>query len=302
MAITHDALWNKAKVFIERAFEARNQNRLDEFQLWAALALELLAKAALGYVHPAFVVEPSLDALLVAFGKSRSTEFRTLSAAKIFERCHRMVVGFDKSTEAFCNQIAGRRNADLHSGHIPFTAISIEAWQPKYWQTAKLLLDSQGETLDSFVGSTEASAADEIISDATTAVGAAVRGRIARHRAGFAEGRSAFDVANLVATSKVAVEAQVDDHDVSETCPACGCAGLLAGTFEDEVDAPPGAYSEDDPPWARWVLRFHSSDSFRCTGCQLHLDGLGELQAGGVPVEFEKQEAKEYDDGDYGND
>lgn len=276
--------------------------RLDEFQLWAALALELLAKAALAHVHPAFVVEPGLDALLVAFGRSRSSEFRTLSAAKIFERCHRMVKGFDKASEAFCNQIAGRRNADLHSGGIPFTTVPIEAWQPKYWQTAKILLDAQGATLDSWLGPAEASAAEEIIADATKAISVAVRGRIARHNAGFKDGRSQIDVANLAATSKVAVEAQIGEHSVSETCPACGCAGLLTGTFEDEVDAPDDAYSEDDPPWVRWVLRYHSSDSFRCTGCQLQLDGIAELEAASVPTEFDKQEQKEYDDGDYGND
>ena len=50
-----DALFTKSIVFIKRALAHRDDSRPDEFQLWAALALELLGKSALAAIHPALI-------------------------------------------------------------------------------------------------------------------------------------------------------------------------------------------------------------------------------------------------------
>ena len=47
IAISGEALHSKSKVYISRAMMRKAANDLDEYQLWASLALELLGKAAL---------------------------------------------------------------------------------------------------------------------------------------------------------------------------------------------------------------------------------------------------------------
>jgi hypothetical protein len=49
----HEALWSKAKVFLNRAMDPDSGRAFDEQALWAAAALELLGKAALARVSPA---------------------------------------------------------------------------------------------------------------------------------------------------------------------------------------------------------------------------------------------------------
>jgi len=47
IAIDGNALHSKSKVYIGRALARKGAGDLDEYQLWASLALELLGKAAL---------------------------------------------------------------------------------------------------------------------------------------------------------------------------------------------------------------------------------------------------------------
>lgn len=69
IAINGDALHAKSKVYISRALARKALNDLDEYQLWASLALELLGKAALAQKHPSLVVDPNHSAsLFVAAG------------------------------------------------------------------------------------------------------------------------------------------------------------------------------------------------------------------------------------------
>ena len=51
-----DALWNKAKIYIERAFTGDRDNEL--FPFFAAIGLEFLARAALARVHPSLLADP----------------------------------------------------------------------------------------------------------------------------------------------------------------------------------------------------------------------------------------------------
>ena len=69
----HDALWLKAKMFINRAMDDGDMRSPDEKSLWAALSLELLGKAALARVSPTLIAEPTDDVVhvLIASGLIR---------------------------------------------------------------------------------------------------------------------------------------------------------------------------------------------------------------------------------------
>ena len=59
-----EGLWLKAKLFINRAMD-EDPRSFDERAMWATLALELLAKAALATHSPILIADPNDDASLL---------------------------------------------------------------------------------------------------------------------------------------------------------------------------------------------------------------------------------------------
>jgi hypothetical protein len=300
MALNYEDFWNKSKTLIERALEKRNDQLFEEFQFWAAIALELLGKAALAKIHPTLIVNPEkFDHLLIACGHIVSTDYRTITARTLFERCRRVVTDFDKVAEDFCVLLANRRNSDLHSGEVPFAGISIDSWQPKYWQITKLFLTCQDRTLADFVGPAEAEAAEAIISDASTALSRAVEGRIRKHRQIFEETHPADSQEQVRKHALIAVSARLTKAQQTSMCPACNSPGILTGEFQLDEQVGP----DEEEPWLMQVRRFYGSELFECIVCGLKLTGINEIAATNIPVEFEKIEFEEIDyEPEYGND
>jgi hypothetical protein len=86
-AISHQALLVKSKLFAKRSIDAKETGLESECQLWAAGALELLAKAQLASIHPCLVVEPhNPNSLLEACGVSTMTKVRTIDASVAYVR------------------------------------------------------------------------------------------------------------------------------------------------------------------------------------------------------------------------
>ncbi len=92
IAINGDALHAKSKVYIGRALTRKGAGDLDEYQLWASLALELLGKAALARKHPSLVVDPThWQSMFVAAGINVTTDVKTITAKTLFERLAHLV-------------------------------------------------------------------------------------------------------------------------------------------------------------------------------------------------------------------
>lgn len=82
----HEAMWSKAKVFLNRAMDPGPDRSFDEQALWASAALELLGKAALARVSPLLIAEPTEDGanLLIATGLIEGTaQFTSVRASTI---------------------------------------------------------------------------------------------------------------------------------------------------------------------------------------------------------------------------
>ena len=141
IAINGDALHAKSKVYINRALSKKGARDLDEYQLWASLALELLGKAALARKHPSLVVDPNhWQSMFVAAGINVTTDVKTIAAKTLFERLVHLVPRFDKTLQKFCQEIAERRNAELHSADLPFRTMRLEAWEARYWHACDTIL------------------------------------------------------------------------------------------------------------------------------------------------------------------
>ena len=125
-ALEHEEVWEKSRAVIRRALAARDGGDFGSFCLWAAVSLELLGKAVLSGIHPALIADPkNPDSLFLACGKVVSaSQPRTIPAHTVWDRLKKISMGFGKQEEAFCKLMMDRRNAELHSGALPFQSLA----------------------------------------------------------------------------------------------------------------------------------------------------------------------------------
>lgn len=305
-----DSLWTKSKVYIDKALKARDQQDDAGFHLWAAISLELLGKAALAYIHPALVADPSdIKSLLAACGVSTTTQLKSITAKTVFERLKSTCKEFDSKRSDECMTMMNRRNAELHSGQSPTLGLNQKAWLPVFWRNASLILEAQGRTLDDWLGSTEAERVAAILNDSAETGRQGVLARIERRRnefeARYPEGSQQREDA-IRRASQRPEPISVDFKYLSVTCPACELPAWLEGeewnreTIDTIVD------DEDDPWFGGYfdvVLITYGVEGFECPECSLELRGQDEIEIAELPTEFEERIEEEPDyEPDFGND
>jgi hypothetical protein len=306
IAINGDALHAKSKIFIGRALSRKGAGDLDEYQLWASLALELLGKAALARKHPSLVVDPNhWQSMFVAAGINVTTDIKTITAKTLFERLAHLVPRFDKTIQKFCQDIAERRNAELHSADLPFRTMRLEAWEARYWHASDTILNQMGSSLEHWVGAADAEAPRQLLDEAAKALDAAVNLRVEAAKERFA-GHKKSERERLTSEADVRAPAhQADlfkdsyDEIWSESCPACGCRAFMTGVQTGED------ISEEHDEYAIWevVDREFVGEEFQCPTCELSLVGSDEIHAAGLNYIHEDQQEREMQyEPDYGND
>lgn len=306
IAISSEALHAKSKVYMGRAMVRKAAGDLDEYQLWASLALELLGKAALSRRHPCLVVDPQhAPSLFVAAGVNLTTDVKTIAAKTLFERLTHLVPRFDKVVQKFCLDIAERRNAELHSADLPFKTMRLEAWEERYWHACDTILRHLDTSLEDWIGAADAAAPRQLLIEAAAALTAAVKLRIEAHRATFQELKKAererlYAEAELREPDRqVALFPVRHDEIWAEPCPACGCRAFVTGeqTGED--------ITKEADEYGIWevVDREFVGEEFSCPTCELVLTGSEELNAAGIDYIHTDQQEREMEyEPDYGND
>ena len=281
-AISSDALFGKSKVYIQRALSAKNSQDLDGYQLWAALALELLGKAALASRHPSLIVNPQHSlSLLAAAGINVSVDIKTITAKTTCERLVHLSRGFDHSVRSFCFALFDRRNAELHSGEAPFREMNLSAWEARYWYAADLILKMLNSSFYEWLKEEDAEISREIVRQAYEATEHAVRLRIEQHAADKQEG------------GEVVLDGGYDGEWEME-CPACGGWGSMVGTrYEEEVvhdEHIVRQHLREEDLWYYEVVRTrYVGEEFYCESCGLHLDSYLEVEAAELDYEHEEE-------------
>lgn len=306
IAINSDALHAKSKVYIGRALTRKGGGDLDEYQLWASLALELLGKAGLARVHPSLVVDPTHSpSMFVAAGINVTTDVKTITAKTLFERLAHLVPRFDKTIQKFCQEISERRNAELHSADIPFRTMRLDAWEARYWHACDTILQHMGSSLEQWLGAADAKAPRQLLDEAAKALVAAVKLRIEA-------AKEMFETLKKAERERLMAEAELRepqhqaglfkgsyDETWKEICPACKCRAFMTGeqTGED--------INQDRDEYAIWEIvdREFVGEEFRCPTCDLTLMGSDEIDAAGMNYIHEDQQEREMEyEPDYGND
>jgi hypothetical protein len=313
-ALERDALYAKSQVYVRRGFRAQADKDTEEYQLWASLSLELLGKAALAKVHPALVADPLPLPILVrclwspAFARHKDNHSEnTLLAAESSRKA------FDSRHQKFCEQMAIRRNAELHSGESPFSGMSPEAWEREFWGAVETVLSMQDEALESWLGAEDSKTPAKIIEQAAQALDWAVKHRVARCKEDFL--KKYQDPKQRQAVVDGSEKLRWNDlswHGSSRCdCPACSSTGFVGGTLwnEEVVATEPGWYGTDDcgedygDPPMETVEKSYTIEIFECPVCGLHLYGTKEIAAAGLPEDFTEREDREMEFGEeYGND
>ena len=307
-ALSFDALYAKSKDYIARALRCKGEKDHNEYQLWASLALELLGKACLAKRHPSLIVNPNHQPSLFAAARINvGTDIKTIISKTLFERLHVVVPGFDHGIQQYCINISERRNAELHSGELPFKNMELSAWEARYWRAAQLILHAMDLDLDNWLGANRAKAPQKLLKYASDATSAAAKVNIEQSRDAFLKKSNATreQLLNdaeqkqpLFYSGMFAFDA---DYEWKVECPACGGKAIFAGDLVDEVLQE--EYGDSDM-WEEEeaVEKHYVGESLFCPVCELKLDGQIELEAGGLETYYTEVETRkrEYEP-DYGN-
>ena len=298
----HEALWVKAKLFINRAMDSDESRAFDEQSLWAALSLELLAKAALARVSPLLIAEPTEDGtnLLIASGLLEGeARFTSLKAKTLFTRCQKAFRPFNLAEASI---ITNARNEYLHGSGLGFTAIPQHAWWPRFWAQATVLIVALDKDIEDFVGFDRQDIVTKHLEQnaknvehRTETLIERAKQRLSQYRSGAlpakvaAEWKSGYDLGAGLLYSTVA------------TCPACGDDGVLEGDSILDTETHWEQNSETDADLI--VTHTIGSDYFSCETCHLVLDGYEYIEQAGLPIDFSAEgDPAEYYEAEYGND
>jgi len=297
-----DALFLKAKLFINHAMDVDEPRAFDERALWASLALELLAKSALARVSPTLIAVPSEEghSLLVASGLvDGDVRFTSVQAKTLFARCAKAFKPFsDKDTQT----IANARNDYLHGAAPTFTSLPPEAWWPRYWSQARILINACDKSLEDLVGSDRVGDVEDHLARNTKNIEHRLEMLIERSKQRLAQFEAgqlrAIDAADWARSGDLSAGLS---HSDTEICPACGGVGRLEGEDVENAEHHYERVAEDD--YDSWVDLTIGSYYFSCERCHLVLDSYELVSAAGLPSTFgATTDIGDYSEPEYGND
>jgi hypothetical protein len=298
----HDALWLKAKLFLKHAMDREEPRTFEERALWASLALELLAKAALSRLSPLLIATPQEDGtnLLIAAGAiAGDARFRSIPAHTLFGRCHKAFKPFN-DREAL--QIAQARNEYLHGAGVGFEGLPEDAWWARFWARTAILVDHLDNDLDGLVGRDRVAVVETYLSLNTRNLESRLESLLEHARQRLSLRSSANPPAWIEREFARPKDLSAGlAHFVEARCPACGTQGQLEGSEVSSYDVKVEQVGEED--YDQWVELTVDSDYFSCSNCRLVLDGYELIDTAGLPSTFGAVgDDSDYAEDEYGND
>lgn len=281
-----DALWLKARLFINHAMDPGEPRGFDERALWAWLALELLGKAALARVSPLLIAAPNEEGtnLLAASGLvSGDGPVTTVPALTVFKRCARAFRPFNLSE---CVQVMHNRNEYLHSGSASFTSLPESAFWPAFWSQAALLVLAQGRDIADFVGDERVHEVETHLARNKQHLQQRVETLLGRARQGLELVASGNASERIVKIYRHGGDLRAGlQYSTARLCPACDALGTLEGSQESGHELRYEQIAEDDFIVCADVTVY--ADHFSCPNCRLVLNGADLLDVAGLDTEFE---------------
>ena len=269
-----EALLNKAQSYAEEMLSFPHDDW--RFALWSTFSLELLARAALSAISPTLVADAknSWNHLLYALSiQPKTANFipRTIDISEVFQRLQELIPDFIPELGSFCKRHMSTRNEELHSGATPFVGAKVASWVPIYYRACAVLLESMGDSLERFVGSSEAAAAEAMIAAHRDESAKSINKEIDAHKTVWSK-NGAEEQQRLALQASAWATRQIG-HTVS--CPGCNCNAILSGSA---IAPPLRGITEDEITETQEYL----PSRFECVACRLKISGLSQLSAAGL--------------------
>lgn len=300
----YEALWLKAKLFLNRAMDEDEYRAFEEQALWASLALELLAKASLARVSPLLIAEPTEEGtnLLIASGLIEGdTRFTSVRAKTLYSRCHKAFKPFSEQEAA---KITHARNEYLHGAAAGFTSIPAAAWWPRYWRLAVILISALERDISDMVGADRRATVESHLDQNQRNIEHRTEMLIERAKQRLSQWQAGTLPARVAAEWRPGLIAGAGlRYSAPATCPACGGTGMIEGEDSLDVDVRYERFTEDD--YEVMVEIVATADYFSCSACGLTLDDYQLIAQAGFDDTFDAEgsddDIPDYE-GDYGND
>lgn len=299
---SHEALWLKAKLFMNYAMDPDEQRTFDERALWASLSFELLAKAALSKHSPLLIAdirEDGIDLLTAAGLIPGENTLITISAKTVMSRCH---LAFRPFRDAEAMAIIRNRNEYLHTGKPNFTDIPEAAWWPRYWAQVRILVNALDLEIADLVGPKCVAKVEAYLVQNRKNIEERVEMLIARAKQAFERKNSGiFNRHEAAVWDRQTSLRQNLGYSAAEPCPACNGVGLLEG--EDVLDSNVQVEQSSDDDYDAWLEVTVASDYFSCPVCHLVLDGFELISQTKISESFKDVgDIAEHMEPEYGND
>lgn len=275
----YEMLFNKTKLYAQRAFEVERESEM--FPFWSALTLEYLGRATLAKVHPVLLADPrDGDNILYVFGYSKSTSTpKSITAKTLFDRCTKIVPNFTKKELDNCLALIERRNEELHSGTAPFSEFPTKLWLSDYYKVCKILLNSLGLELIDLFGEKEAVAANEMILDANKELVIEVKRKIKLLKNKFSKLSDKTKKSKIKdATNQSEIISRGSASKI-EKCVCCNASGIITGKVVSVSEA---KLVDGEIIQERIIL----PTNFICLSCNLTLNSHQELNIAGYGGQF----------------
>lgn len=280
LAFDPEALFGKAKVYMERALAEERESELYPF--WLSLSLEFLSRSTLACISPTLLADmsPEGDHLLYALNLPSGKLPKSVNVRIVFERLTKINIDFSKKDEKLCASVTEQRNVELHSGVVGFEEFPARIWESDYYRVTDILLRAQGKSLEDLYGAKEAIAAkNAIVLDEEDAV-RSVNKLISASRDKFLKLSNALQEERKHEADAMSADPK---RGIKRTqCPACGAFACISGTSISVSDAKlEGDVIIEETRY--------QPEKLTCFSCKLEINSFAELKAINLAGQFTTQ-------------
>lgn len=280
MSWDKDSLWQKAVLFMERAFKEDREG--DVFPLWASMGLELLCRSAVAHVSPLLLAEPERDqknALhILGFGTASP---KSINTNQVLGLCKVLFSDFTDDEVKAASTLVGRRNEELHTGAAAYGSFRVQDWLPGFFRCCDVLATAVGESLDTLLGAEEAAAARDTLVAAEKSIESSVKADISAHAKVF-KAKDEDERRELAEAAQRLGDELAGQRHHRVRCPACESVATVQGS-----DVGPQRVEHGDG--CIIVRQTVLPNRFVCSACGLRLNGYQALRAAGVANHFTRR-------------
>ncbi|WP_082171595.1 hypothetical protein [Methylobacterium indicum] len=280
------AIWDSETILIKAQRYVEEMLKCDrddwKFAFWSSLTIELLARAVLAKVSPTLLADPEdWNNLYHALGYTPTApKFspKSISISDVLNRIRDIHPDkFEDDLRKWCAGHTGKRNAELHSGEMPFEGLKSSTWLPSFYRACSSLMSCLGKDLADLIGQREAKLAEKLIAAAKDQAAKAVAGLIKSHKTVW-DGKGSKEKKKLEEQAEVWA-GRYDGHVVD--CPSCNSKSLLTG---EPISIPTKTIEEDTIKETQQYI----PSKFECVACGLKIVGLPQLTACSLSDTYKK--------------